>query len=261
MPNNPLSLAIIGGGNMGGALAVGLAAKAEQAHLTITVTARHASTLERLRNEAPSLRTTLDNEEAVQGAEVIILAVKPWLVEEVVGEIKPLLKGKVLCSLAAGIGTERLSAWSGQPTYYGMPNIAARVGESMTFLAPPAGADEETTTRVAHLFSLVGRVEVCEERLLAPGMMMGGCGIAYVLRYLRAQTEAGVEMGFRPDEALRIAMQTMQGAVALLEHTHAHPEALIDQVTTPGGTTIKGLNALDHAGFNSAVIRSLKAGL
>ena len=96
---------------------------------------------------------------------------------------------------------------------------------------------------------------------IAPGMMMASCGIAYVMRYIRAQMEGGVEMGFRPAEAQAIAMQTMKGAVALLENTGLHPEAAIDRVTTPGGVTIKGLNELDHSGFNSAVIRSLKAGL
>ena len=96
---------------------------------------------------------------------------------------------------------------------------------------------------------------------MGAGMMMAGCGIAYVMRFLRAMTEGGVEMGFYPDEAKQIAMQTMQGAVTLLRETGLHPEAAIDKVTTPGGITIKGLNELDHAAFNSAVIRCLKAGL
>jgi pyrroline-5-carboxylate reductase len=92
-------------------------------------------------------------------------------------------------------------------------------------------------------------------------MMMASCGIAYVMRYIRAQMEGGCEMGFYPEQAKQIALQTMQGAVSLLKETGWHPEAAIDKVTTPGGVTIKGLNELDHSGFNSAVIRSLKAGL
>lgn len=91
--------------------------------------------------------------------------------------------------------------------------------------------------------------------------MMASCGIAYVMRYIRAQMEGGCEMGFYPAQAKQIALQTMQGAVSLLKETGWHPEEAIDKVTTPGGVTIKGLNELDHAGFNSAVIRSLKAGL
>ena len=108
---------------------------------------------------------------------------------------------------------------------------------------------------VRRLFSLVGAVKVCEERLIAAGMMMAGCGIAYVMRFIRAMMEGGVEMGFYPKDAQDIAMQTMKGAVTLLA------EAAIDKVTTPGGVTIKGLNELDHASFNSAVIRCLKAGM
>lgn len=268
-----MNITIIGAGNMGGALAVGLARKAAQAGLSITVTARHQSTLQHLQEEAPALVASVDNVEAVRKADIVILAVKPWLIEEVIAQIRPVLHRPILCSVAAGIGTQQLRTWltasaddegaTSHPIdiFYCMPNIAARCGESMTFIAPAAGSSAEATDQVRRLFALAGAVQLCEERLLAPGMMMGGCGIAYVMRYLRAQTEAGVEMGFRPDDALHIAMQTMQGAVSLLRTTGLHPEAAIDQVTTPGGTTIKGLNALDHAGFNSAVIQSLKAGL
>jgi pyrroline-5-carboxylate reductase len=140
-------------------------------------------------------------------------------------------------------------------------NIAAEYGESMTFVSSSRNVAEDKVAMVADLFRLVGDVKVCEERMVASGMMMAGCGIAYVMRYLRAMMEGGVEMGFYPADALKISMQTMSGAVTLLEETGLHPEAAIDKVTTPGGFTIKGLNELDHAGFNSAVIRSLKAGL
>jgi pyrroline-5-carboxylate reductase len=140
-------------------------------------------------------------------------------------------------------------------------NIAAEYGESMTFVSSSRNVAEDKVAMVADLFRLVGDVKVCEERMVASGMMMAGCGIAYVMRYLRAMMEGGVEMGFYPADALKISMQTMRGAVTLLEETGLHPEAAIDKVTTPGGFTIKGLNELDHAGFNSAVIRSLKAGL
>ena len=161
----------------------------------------------------------------------------------------PELKGKLVISVAAGIRNERIDV-------YAMPNIAAEFGESMTFVeeAPQA-------TAVAELFGRVGQCRVVPQRLMDAGMMMAGCGIAYVMRFLRAMMEGGVEMGFYPNEAKQIAMQTMQGAVTMLRETGLHPEAAIDKVTTPGGITIKGLNELDHAAFNSAVIRCLKAGL
>ena len=232
---------------MGGALAKGWV----KAGMTsdITITAHTQKTLDRLVEACPGITATLDNVKAVKEADVVVLAVKPWLVEQVVTEIKPALNGKLLISVAAGIRNERIDV-------YAMPNIAAEFGESMTFVE-----EAEQAEAAAELFSKVGQCKVVPQRLMAAGMMMAGCGIAYVMRFLRAMTEGGVEMGFYPDEAKDIAMQTMQGAVSLLRETGLHPEAAIDKVTTPGGITIKGLNELDHAAFNSAVIRCLKAGL
>ena len=169
--------------------------------------------------------------------------------DNVITEIKPELKDKTLISVAAGVRHERIDV-------YAMPNIAAEFCESMTFIeeAPKAGTATE-------LFGKVGQCKVVPQRLMNAGMMMAGCGIAYVMRFLRAMMEGGVEMGFYPNESKEIAMQAMQGAVTLLQNTGLHPEAAIDKVTTPGGITIKGLNELNHAAFNSAVIRCLKAGL
>lgn len=240
-------IAVIGAGNMGGALVKGWT-KAGMA-ASITASAHTQRTLDRLAEACPGISVTLDNKEAVSDADIVVLAVKPWLVGQVIEEIEPQLNDKLLVSVAAGVRHERIDV-------YVMPNIAAEYGESMTFVeeAPQAEA-------VAELFGRVGQCRVVPQRLMDAGMMMAGCGIAYVMRFLRAMMEGGVEMGFYPDEAKQIAMQTMQGAVALLRETGLHPEAAIDKVTTPGGITIKGLNELDHAAFNSAVIRCLKAGL
>ena len=232
---------------MGGALVKGWA-KAGMAS-ELTVTARTQQTLDRLVEACPGITAMTDNGKAVRSADIVVLAVKPWLVESVIAEIMPELKDKLLVSVAAGVRHERIDV-------YAMPNIAAEFGESMTFVEEADKADA-----AAELFGKVGQCKVVPRRLMDAGMMMAGCGIAYVMRFLRAMTEGGVEMGFYPNEAKEIAMQTMQGAVALLRETGLHPEAAIDKVTTPGGITIKGLNELDHAGFNSAVIRCLKAGL
>jgi len=173
---------------------------------------------------------------------------------------------QIVVSIAAGITTEKLIGFFGNVPadaniFYCIPNIAAEFAQSMTFISSTKGTGKDAVEKVESLFKLDGDTLVTEERLVGPGMMMASCGIAYVFRFLRAMTEGGVEMGFYPQQALQIAMQTMEGAVALLRETGLHPEAAIDKVTTPGGTTIKGLNELDHAGFNSAVIRCLKAGL
>jgi pyrroline-5-carboxylate reductase len=299
-----MKVTVIGAGNMGGALAKGwaraAAAKGEE-KLEVCVTARSQSTLDRLKADCPALSVSLSNAEAVAGADLVVIAVKPWMVENVVLEIKKSIDyaNQTVVSVAAGVSIEQLSkmfarkVWSnidyddegnkvgrkesearaakdGTPDaphaalpslFYVMPNIAAEYGESMTFVAPSHGVDDEKVRMVSELFALLGKVNVCEERMVAPGMMMAGCGIAYVMRFVRAMMEGGVEMGFYPADARNIALQTMRGAVAVLEETGMHPEAAIDKVTTPGGYTIKGLNELEHSGFASAVIKSLKAGL
>jgi pyrroline-5-carboxylate reductase len=107
----------------------------------------------------------------------------------------------------------------------------------------------------------MGKSLLTDEQHLASGTTLASCGIAYAMRYIRAAAEGGVELGFKADDAKNIVMQTMKGAVELLEASGMHPEAAIDLVTTPGGVTIKGLNEMEHAGFTSAVIRGLKAGL
>ena len=242
-----MKITVIGAGNMGGALVKGWA-KAGLAN-DLTVTARTQETLDRLVEACPGITTMLDNRQATKGADVVLLAVKPWLIEQVIEEIKPELADKLLISVAANVRHERINV-------YAMPNIAAEFGESMTFIE-----EAEQAKVAADLFGKLGQSKIVPQRLMDAGMMMAGCGIAYVMRFLRAMMEGGVEMGFYPDEAKTIAMQTMQGAVTMLRQTGLHPEAAIDKVTTPGGITIKGLNELDHAAFNSAVIRCLKAGL
>lgn len=245
-----MKIAVIGCGNMGGALIKGWT-KADP-ELEITCTAHGQNSLDRIQKECPGVHTSLDNKEAVKGAEVVVLAVKPWLIDGVVNEIMPELEGKTVVSVAANAPNPRIDV-------YVMPNIAAEFCQSMTFVERNENA--EAVTIAQKLFEKVGKAMVVEPRQMQAGMMMAGCGIAYVMRFIRAMMEGGVEMGFYPKDAQQIAMATMQGAVTLLEQTGLHPEAAIDKVTTPGGVTIKGLNELDHAGFNSAVIRCLKAGL
>ena len=187
---------------MGGALVKGWTKAGMAANLAVT--AHTQRTLDRLTEACPGISVTLDNNEAASGADVVVLAVKPWLIQQVIEEIMPVLKDKLVVSVAAGVRHERIDV-------YVMPNIAAEYGQSMTFVeeAPQA-------TAVAELFGRVGQCRVVPQRLMDAGMMMAGCGIAYVMRFLRAMMEGGVEMGFYPDEAKQIAMQTMQGAVALL---------------------------------------------
>lgn len=264
-----MNITVIGSGNMGGALLKGWckAVRRGEAQLSLTATAHTQQTLDRIKAEWPEVRTTLFNTAAAEGADILVLAVKPWLVVEVIAELREVIARRreemIVVSVAANVDTKalRMLVDCDVQCVYAMPNIAAEYGASMTFVENDSAAQLPAAHRVAELFRLVGEVNVVPSRLMGPGMMMAGCGIAYVMRYVRAMMEGGVEMGFYPADARQIALQTMQGAVSLLQETGLHPEVAIDKVTTPGGITIKGLNELDHAGFNSAVVRSLKAGL
>ena len=258
-----MKLSVIGAGNMGGALIKGWAKSGKVGNITIAD--KNALLLEQLSRQFPALKTTTDNREAVRGADIIVLVVKPWLMQQVLAEIKSELnlQTQVIVSNAANFTTSMIAdALGGEGQFfYAIPNIAAEFGASMTFIAKAPTATDESLKAVEELYAIDGDTLVVDEKLVGPGMMMASCGIAYVMRYIRAQMEGGCEMGFYPQQAKQIALQTMQGAVSLLKATGWHPEEAIDKVTTPGGITIKGLNELDHAGFNSAVIRALKAGL
>ncbi len=253
-----MNIAIIGAGNMGGATALGLAQAFPDAR--VTVTAKHAATLEKF--AARGLQAAPDNRSAAAAAEIVVLGVKPWLAQAVLEELKPALAGKLLVSLVAGVPDTELLSWldgSGlEGAYTVIPNLAIELGESMSFIHELCGTPQ-TLARVKSLFDAVGKTAVVDERRLHAGMMLASCGTAFALRYIRASAEGGVELGLYPQEALEAAMQTVRGAAALLEARGTHPEAEIDRVTTPGGITIRGLNAMEEAGFTSAVIAGLKA--
>lgn len=237
---------------MGGALAEGLL-KAQSVKLMVSDPVEAA--LQRF--VALGADVTTDNRLAVSDAEVVIVVVKPWLVEQVLKGIDT--AGKTVILVAAGITSEQLKSWTATDAdlWLAIPNIAASLQASMTFLVEVRNSGK---TDVKALFDLVGDTIVTDEQHLAAGTTLASCGIAYALRYIRAAAEGGVGLGFRAADAQRIVMQTVMGAARLLEATGKHAEELIDQVTTPGGVTIRGLNEMEHAGFTSAVIRGLKAG-
>ena len=258
-----MNITVIGAGNMGGALIHGWAKSGKIS--SITISDKNEALLASFKEKYPSINITTDNVTAVNGADIVVVVVKPWLMPVVLDEIKPALNldKQIVVSDAANFTTEKLAEQlgaSGQFCYV-IPNIAAEFGASMSFIAKGKDTSDDSLAKVKALYDLCGDTLVVAENLVGPGMMMASCGIAYVMRYIRAQMEGGCEMGFYPQQAKQIALQTMQGAVSLLKETGWHPEEAIDKVTTPGGVTIKGLNELDHSGFNSAVIKSLKAGL
>ncbi|MCR4583842.1 MAG: NAD(P)-binding domain-containing protein [Prevotella sp.] len=259
-----MKIAVIGAGAMGGATVEGLVKGKTFRNEDITVSDPSQRVIERFAQMGVSVTT--DNQLAAETADVVCVVVKPWLVESVLKDIKDSLdyNRQLLVVIAAGVPSTSIHEWLDKdgkmiPLFLAIPNIAIAEMASMTFLVP-IGVTEEQTAIVKGIFDEMGESLITDEQHLAAGTTLASCGIAYAMRYIRAASEGGVELGFKADDAKQIVMQTVEGAVKLLEATGLHPEAAIDLVTTPGGVTIKGLNEMEHAGFTSAVIRGLKAG-
>lgn len=249
---------------MGGAIVEGLLKSqyVEAGDLCVSDASRLA--VERFAERGVNITT--DNHMAAMGGDIVLVVVKPWLVEQVLEQIKDVMDfdRQQLVVVAAGIRGEQLKAWmlkdGAQPQMFlAIPNIAIAQLASMTFLVP-VEAEPRHTEQIKAMFDAMGQTIITEERLLGAGTTLASCGIAYAMRYVRAAAEGGVELGFKANDAKNIVMQTMKGAVELLQATGLHPEAAIDLVTTPGGVTIKGLNEMEHNGFTSSVIKGLKAG-
>ncbi len=250
---------------MGGAIVEGLLKSHYVDAENICVSDASADAVKRFADKGAN--TTTDNCVAAKSVDMVIVVVKPWLVERVLLQVKDVMDygRQQLVVVAAGIKGEQLKTWmqkDGQlpAMHLAIPNIAIAQLASMTFLVA-VEAKPQHTDQVKALFDAMGQTLLTEEHLLGAGTTLASCGIAYAMRYVRAASEGGVELGFKADQAKDIVLQTMEGAVKLLQATGLHPEAAIDLVTTPGGVTINGLNEMEHSGFTSSVIRRLKAGL
>jgi len=261
-----MKLTIIGAGNIGSAIACGLGSSKIINASDICCTDLIPEKLNKIKKSNADIHTTTDNLEAVKEAEIVILAVKPWFVEAAINGIKEALdyKRQMIVSIAAGIEFDKLcqflkKAGGDMPTIFRIiPNTAIEVKESVNFVSA-YNATQEQIDLIKKIFDELGLTILIEERLIGAGTALASCGIAYAFRYIRAAIEGAVELGISPELAKKIELQTLKGAVLLLETNDSHPEAEIDKVTTPGGITIKGLNAMEEAGFTNTVIKGLKA--
>ena len=241
---------------MGGSIARGLAKGTIIPASDIIVSNPTQGKLDALKAEFPALQTTRDNQEAVTGAELIILAVKPWLIKPVVSELK--LKSKqILISVAAGIPFEEL-ADKEMTMFRLIPNTAISEMESMTLIAS-RNASKEQEQLLLDIFNQMGLAMLIPEDKIAATTAMTSCGIAYVLKYIQAAMQAGIELGVYPKDGMRMIAQSVKGAAELILNNDTHPAIEIDKVCTPGGITIKGINELEHQGFSSAIINAIKA--
>lgn len=258
------TIAIIGAGNMGGAIARGLTQSTLVSQITVSDINQEA--LAALTAYNSSIITLSNNAQAVKGADIVILAVKPWLVQTIVNDIKESLdySKQLLVSIAAGVSLNDLCTMldkDGQlPALFRLiPNTAIDVLQSVNTIAAHNNTTQAEQDLVCGIFNGVGKTFLVPETQLNALMSLSSCGIAYAFRYIRAAVEGGVEMGIYPKVAQQVVLQTLRGAVELLEANDSHPEVEIDKVTTPGGITIKGLNEMEAQGFTNAVIKGLKA--
>lgn len=254
---------VIGAGNMGGAIARGLRRGTFFEPGDITCVDPSPTALEGLAGEG--MKTT--SELSIEGADMVIVAVKPHLVGEVLARVRETFDfgRQMLFSVAAGVSLDDIdSAMSDSRTptagwarFRVMPNTAVAVGESMTFISARGTSDEQTALAV-EVFGEMGRAMVIPERLMSAGMAVASCGIAFAMRYVRAAMNGAIEAGLAPTDAREVVLQTVRGAVELLSVSGNHPEVEIDRVTTPGGYTIRGLAAMDKHGFSAAVAAGIR---
>ncbi len=252
------NIAILGGGNIGGAMVEGFLAGNSINPEHITVTRRRTHLLDHLSSKGITI--TSDNVEAVSRSDMVIITVRPRQMEPLLREIAPVLDaGKhVLISVVTGFSIAEIVEITGDtlPVIRAMPNTAVAVRESMTGLSANKSGDTKMEM-VKELFNLLGRSYVIEENLMAAATIMNACGIAYFLRVIRAISQGGIQIGFHASEAKVIASQVAKGAAEILLDSGIHPEEEIDKVTTPRGVTIAGLNEMEHHGLSSALIKGI----
>lgn len=251
------SIAIIGGGNLGRAIAEGLLLCNYCKPESITVTRRNVTQLENLKRKG--VKTFSSNPEAVKNASIIILCVKPFQAKDILKEISKSLKStQLLISTVSGVSIEEISSYIKNKcaVLRAMPNTAMSIGQSKTCLAASESKNERLK-RAETLFNALGKTIVIDEKLMDAATILGACGTAFALRYIRANIQAGIEIGFDSKTASLIAAQTVKGAADLLLIHGTHPEEEIDKVTTPKGVTITGLNQMEHHGLSSSVIKGI----
>lgn len=253
-------IAILGGGNLGGAIAEGLIKSQFVSAEQITVTRRNVDAINHLKVLGVSVMS--DNETAIRNSDVIIVSLKPYNVKEVLEGVKRHFDPSkhILISVVTGVFLEDLAAIvdDRMPIFRAMPNTAIAIQDSVTCICQ-RGASEDQIKYVTELFNQLGITIPIDEKLMDAATVLGACGIAYALRFIRAATQGGIEIGFDARTANLISAQTVKGAAELLLKLNRHPEEEIDKVTTPKGCTIVGLNEMEHQGFSSSLIKGIGA--
>jgi pyrroline-5-carboxylate reductase len=251
------NIAIIGCGNLGTAILEGLLSSGNYDASSITVTKRNTESLGKYRDQG--VKVTIDNRKAVAESHIIVVALKPHNILTILNGVKDEIRADhIIVSLATGISLTKIeeAVIKDVAIFRAMPNTATEVKESITCICGNS-ENENQIKDVKSLFNVLGETIVINEDLMESATVLGACGIAFVLRFIRGMIQGGIEIGFDAKTAGLIVHQTVKGAAQLLIQNKKHPEYEIDKVTTPRGCTITGLNEMEHNGFSSALIKGI----
>ncbi len=256
-----MAIAVIGGGKMGAALVQGIirAGVAAARHIWV---AEPADALRNALAKDASVNVTADNAAAAKNASVVILAVKPDIIPAALAQIKPVLtKDHLLLSIAAGVTLSKLEAAlpAGMRVIRVMPNTPSLVGAGAAGFALGGAATATDAALAQKILGAVGIAVQLPEKLLDAVTGLSGSGPAYIYMVIESLSDGGVAMGLPRDVATRLAAQTVLGAAKMVLETGLHPGVLKDQVTSPGGTTIEGIHALETGSLRATFMKAVKA--
>ena len=263
MAVDPRKIAILGAGQIGEALLSGLLSSGWRAPDELSASTRRQERADELR-ERHGVDVTLSNAEAVSGAALIVLAVKPQDIETLLGEIGPLIQPEqTVLSIAAAIPTADIERHldDGVPVVRAMPNTPAVVHEGMAGICAGAHADEEHLTLAEEALRHVGAVVRVSEPYMDAVTAVSGSGPAYFALLAEAMIEAGILLGLSREVSTQLVVQTMLGTAKQLRDLKMHPVELREMVTSPGGTTIAAIRELEQAGVRAAFLNAIQAAM
>ena len=253
-------IAVIGVGNMGGALLKGMLRRSWARPENFIVSDSDTTKLETFSKEL-KVKTTEDNKKAAKDADIILLAVKPQILDQVLEEIGGGLSSRqLLISVAAGVKTEHISSRVKKelPIIRAMPNISALIGESATAISRGKYASKEDMKLAHEILESVGTVVEVQEYLMDAVTGLSGTGPMYVFLIVEGLSDAGVKVGLSRDIANALSVQTLLGAAKMIQETKWHPAKLKDLVTSPGGTAIAALHSLEKSGLKAMLIDAVE---
>ena len=256
-----LKLGFVGAGNMGSAILRGLISAQYITAEDMAICDLSAKKLEELSDEFPGLSCTESAIELVEMCDMIILAVKPHFMADVIDEVRNELNAKAVVSIAAGWTMEQLMdalEGTGATCLRVMPNTPAMVGEGMTAICEDTTFDQDDFEFAKGIFEAIGRVVILPERLFDGVIAVSGSGPAYVFMMIEAMADAGVKEGLTRSVAYEMAAQTLLGSALMVLQTGLHPGALKDAVCSPAGTTIEAVEELERKGFRAAIMDAMK---